>query len=201
MATSVVKLAVSKKKPDFKQPWVLKKQTESSSSACVILFQGKPRLLTNAHAVRFAVLIEACPAGRTKKSVCKVVAYNDRLDLALLVVAKEEVAFFEGLAPLELCAQLPANGSELFLWGFPGSRKANEVCVTKGVVSRVQTRTHSQLVEPCAVVQIDASMNPGNSGGAALSEGKLIGVARSHEGQNRYKKSKNQNHQKHSFTL
>ena len=45
---------------------------------------------------------------------------------------------------------------------------ADNLSVTKGVVSRVCMSTYSHSLEDLLTIQIDAAMNPGNSGGPAI---------------------------------
>ena len=53
------------------------------------------------------------------------------------------------------------------------------ICVTKGVVSRIDTQTYNRYsASALLIAQIDAAINPGNSGGPAVDEeGKVAGVA------------------------
>jgi hypothetical protein len=47
---------------------------------------------------------------------------------------------------------------------------------TIGVVSRVEHHRYAHSGETFLAVQVDAAVNPGNSGGPALSDGKIVGV-------------------------
>ena len=50
--------------------------------------------------------------------------------------------------------------------------------VTRGVVSRIDFRTYSHsAVDSHLTIQIDAAVNPGNSGGPVLQDNKVVGVA------------------------
>lgn len=98
-----------------------------------------------------------------------VIARDEELDLAVLEL---ESSLDD---PLPAAPARPERGDGVFAIGHPlaGSDRARErglggASVTRGIVSAVG-RTH---------VQVDASLNPGNSGGPILDvEGRVVGVA------------------------
>lgn len=54
----------------------------------------------------------------------------------------------------------------------------DNISVTRGVVSRIDTMPYTQGAEDLLVVQIDAAINPGNSGGPVFdTSGHVIGAA------------------------
>ena len=60
--------------------------------------------------------------------------------------------------------------------GYPTG--GDNLCVTKGVVSRVDYEDCPDAWRCRLVIQIDAAVNPGNSGGPALQQdGRCVGVA------------------------
>ena len=54
----------------------------------------------------------------------------------------------------------------------------DNISVTRGVVSRIDTMPYTQGAEDLLVIQIDAAINPGNSGGPVFdTSGHVIGAA------------------------
>lgn len=94
-------------------------------------------------------------------------------DLALLQVDPDEVA---GITPLELAESGTVQPGQMALAIGSPFRQSNSVSV--GVVSGVGRTRVSRLRRPIPnLVQTDAALNPGNSGGPLLnSEGEVIGV-------------------------
>jgi S1-C subfamily serine protease len=128
-----------------------------SSGAAVVL--GDDRAITAAHVVGDADEVTVTIAGRPVTAT--VADRQPGVDLALLT-------FDAGQLPaLDLADQLPAVGTDVFAIGAPTAT----VSVTRGIVSRV---TES---DAGALIQTDAAVNPGNSGGALISsDGTLLGV-------------------------
>lgn len=119
-------------------------------------------VLTNAHVVNEAVLIHVVKAGSTKKERAKVVkgAFSVDLDLAILQI--DNAGFWENISPLTLSPRLPELFSDVMVVGFPAGGR--QVCVTKGVVSRITTSRFAIDGFPSPellAVQIDAAINPG----------------------------------------
>ena len=86
-------------------------------------------------------------------------------------------SFWKGtLSAQELCRDVPALFSEVVCVGYPTG--GDNLCVTKGVVSRVDYEDNPDPWKNRLVIQIDAAINPGNSGGPALvAGGGCVGVA------------------------
>lgn len=96
-----------------------------------------------------------------------VVAGNPEADLAILRIART------GLTPLPILdASAIRQGEDILVIGFPLSTVLGnyDVTVTRGIVSAVR----SQL----GLIQVDAAMNPGVSGGPVVNlRGQVVGVA------------------------
>jgi S1-C subfamily serine protease len=143
---------------------------ESAGSAVVLTAEG--HLITNAHVVGDASRGEAEFADGTVARI-DVVGRDPLSDLAI-VRADREVPGppeYGDAGRLQVGALVVAVGNPL---GLAGS-------VTAGVVSAlgrslpVRSRTATRLIED--VIQTDAALNPGNSGGAlADSRGRVVGI-------------------------
>ena len=82
--------------------------------------------------------------------------------------------FFQGVRPLEL-GDIPRRQDEVEVYGFPEG--GDGLSVTAGIVSRVELGMYARSLRLLLKVQIDAAVNSGNSGGPAISGGKLVGIA------------------------
>jgi S1-C subfamily serine protease len=166
---SVVKLFVVLKEPDFYRPWELAHQQTSGGSACII--EGN-RILTNAHVVANQLLVQALKLGDTKKYAARVLHVDHDTETALLTV--DDPKFFEGTVPVTL-GELPPRHAKVSVYGFPVG--GSELCITAGVVSRIEVRTYTHSQRNLLALQTDAAINPGNSGGPVFMDGQLVGIA------------------------
>lgn len=142
-------------------------------SGCVILHQGQRCLLTNAHVVADASYVEVRKAGNAKKFFAERLKIAHECDLALLGVEDED--FWSDVSPLNF-GSMPSLQDEVSVVGYPLG--GDGVSVTEGVVSRIEIQTYEHSGVDLLAVQIDAAVNPGNSGGPVLNEDSLlIGVA------------------------
>ncbi len=155
--------------PDYKAPWQCR-PTESISGSGVLLEGG--RVLTNAHVVSNAVSIELKRMGLPDRYLAHVEFIDHASDLALLRVEKAE--FATGAEPLSL-GDMPELQAAVNVYGYP--LNAQTVCTTEGVVSRVEYDTYSHAFNMMLMAQLDASINPGSSGGPAVVDGKIVGLA------------------------
>jgi S1-C subfamily serine protease len=166
---SVVKLFTVMKEPNYYRPWELAYQQTSGGSACII--EGH-RILTNAHVVVHQLFVQAVKPGDSKKYTARVLHVDHDRETALLTV--DDPAFFEGTTPVRF-GELPARNAKVTVYGFPIG--GNELCVTAGVVSRIEMRTYTHSQRTLLAMQTDAGINPGNSGGPVFMDGQLVGIA------------------------
>ncbi|MBA3539345.1 MAG: trypsin-like peptidase domain-containing protein [Deltaproteobacteria bacterium] len=166
---SVVKLFTVIKEPSHYQPWELGYQHNSGGSACIV---AGNRILTNAHVVANQLFIQALKPDDSKKYTARVLHVDHDTELALLTV--DDPRFFEGTLPIEL-GDLPPPNAKVAVLGFPVG--GNELCITAGVVSRIEVRTYTHSQRTLLALQTDAAINPGNSGGPVFMNGKLVGIA------------------------
>ena len=170
MRRSVARLEAVSASWDLRMPWNPASLQGGVGTGFII--EGG-RILTNAHVVSNAKQILVEREGEPRKWLARVEHIAHDSDLAIVVV--DDKSFFEGMQPVSFGA-LPKLESVVSLYGFPIGGK--RMSVTKGIISRIDFLpfAHSGLDEHLAI-QVDAAMNPGNSGGPALQDGKVIGVA------------------------
>jgi S1-C subfamily serine protease len=169
---SIIKIYSHDTTPDFATPWQLHKPVLSTSSGFIIDCNGERRILCNSHGVTHSSMVSVRKHGDTRKYHAKVAHIANECDLAILSVDDE--CFWRGLEPLEF-GSLPELQEKVMVLGYPTGGDA--ICVTEGVVSRVDVFEYAHSQSHLLTVQIDASINGGNSGGPALCDGRVVGVA------------------------
>ena len=141
-----------------------KGESPVSGSAFVVAPNGL--LVTALHVVEDAGQISvAFPTGEPQPA--DIVQIDPVNDLALLRIAQTNLVSIDTAGPAETRV-----GEEVIVVGYPLAFEFghNDVTVTRGIVSAVRTQL--------GLIQVDASMNPGVSGGPVLTaSGGLIGVA------------------------
>jgi S1-C subfamily serine protease len=165
---SVVKVFATKRLPDPYQPWTKKSPTDVTGSGVVI--EGN-RILTNAHVVTYAsqVQIQANQAG--DKISATVAAIAPDIDLAVLTL--DDPKFFDAHKPLARRSALPEIKDTVLVYGYPTG--GSSLSITKGIVSRIEFAPY-KLFSSGLRIQIDAAVNPGNSGGPAVSGDTMVGL-------------------------
>ena len=166
---SVVKIFSTARYPDYFKPWTKSAPVDMTGSGVVI--EGR-RILSNAHVVLFAsqVQVQANQAGDKIPATVEAVAVD--MDMAILKL--EDESFFASHPPLPRARNLPEIKDSVVLYGYP--QGGNSLSLTKGIVSRIEFVGYSELAAGLRI-QIDAAVNPGNSGGPAVAGDKMIGLA------------------------
>lgn len=164
---AIVKIYNVAKIPNYLSPWSSSMRSSTGSGAII---EGG-YILTNAHVVANEAFLEVQRYGERKRYIAKVYAVSHQADLALLKV--EDKAFYKGVKPLAF-GSLPKIEQQIVVYGYPMG--GSTLSATIGVVSRIEHNTYVHSGESFLAIQVDAAVNPGNSGGPALSEGKIIGV-------------------------
>jgi S1-C subfamily serine protease len=153
------------------QPWMKKNLSTGLGSGVVI---GKNLVLTNAHVVMDASRISIRLRGSQKDYSARVLYIGYDCDLALLEVTDNE--FTEKTNVLTLSESLPILGSELLVLGFPNGME--NLTVGKGTILRYEKSRYSfSGLDFRNVIKINANIQPGNSGGPAIQNGKVVGLA------------------------
>ncbi len=165
---AVVKIYSTQLVSDYGTPWKAGSSRSVSGSGFVI---PGHRILTNAHVVSDATFIQVRRYGESERVPARVLHVSDEADLALLTV--DEPGFFDSISPLEL-GGLPELRQEILVLGFPLG--GDTLSVTRGVVSRIESQTYVHSSAELLAGQIDSAVNPGNSGGPVLGDGKVVGV-------------------------
>jgi S1-C subfamily serine protease len=135
------------------------------------LWDAQGNIVTNNHVVEGAQRIEVSFGGDTSQSAT-VVGTDPVNDLAVIKVNSVP----EGVRPLELGASAGLKvGQTAIVIGNPFGQF--ERTMTQGIVSAVNRTLQTDTTVLRGVIQTDAAINRGNSGGPLLdSHGRLIGV-------------------------
>jgi S1-C subfamily serine protease len=169
---SVVKLYSTYRGPDFEAPWSRTPPEEYTGSGFVI--EGD-LILTNAHVVEFASQIFVQPPQSADRLRAELVAIAPGIDLAVVRIRRDEerTAFHANHPPLTLTQDLPRIGSTVQAFGYPMG--GEQLSITEGIVSRIEYASY-YLNTFGLRVQVDAALNPGNSGGPVVSNDQVVGV-------------------------
>lgn len=143
----------------------------AEGSGSGFLWDERGYIVTNNHVIEGAQSIEVA-FGSDLVMAAEVVGTDPTNDLAVLKVA----AAPEGVQPVEIGASADLRvGQTTMAIGNPFGRF--ERTMTQGIVSAVNRTVETESTVLRGVIQTDAAVNTGNSGGPLLdSSGRLIGV-------------------------
>lgn len=164
----VVKIHAVHHTPDVLRPWTKNSPQQVKGSGVVI--EGK-RILTNAHVVRYASQIYVQPNQSADRISARVEAITPSMDLAILKLDDE--SFFDKRGTILFAEELPRVKDTVNVYGYPTG--GSELSVTQGIVSRIEYTEYYYQTSGLRI-QVDAALNFGNSGGPAVSNGKLVGL-------------------------
>ena len=164
----VVKIHAVQQSPDLLRPWTRSSPQQVKGSGVVI--DGR-RILTNAHVVRYASQIYVQPNQSASHIPARVEAMTAGMDLAILKLDDE--SFFDKRGTLPFAQELPRVKDSINVYGYPTG--GTELSVTQGIVSRIEYTDYYYQATGLRI-QVDAALNFGNSGGPAVSDGKLVGL-------------------------
>ena len=165
---SVVKIHVTRQAPDLFRPWMRRTSQESSGTGVVI--EGK-RVLTNFHVVQYSREILVQGYQSADKIPATVIAQSPGMDLAILEV--EDESFFDQRPGLDFAETLPAVKDTVNVYGYPVG--GEQLSITEGIVSRIGFEQYYSMNSGLRL-QVDAPLNPGNSGGPAMTSDQMVGL-------------------------
>ena len=166
---AVVKIYTIYNRYDYDEPWQMLGQQRRSGSGCII--SGR-RILTNAHVVGDQTFIQVRRKGMAKKYTAQVEIVAHECDLAILRV--DDNSFFSGIKAVQIGGLVELR-DQVAVYGFP--KGGDKLCITEGVVSRVEHSEYTHSGASLLTCQIDAAINPGSSGGPVIKDDKIVGVA------------------------
>ncbi|MFG0283591.1 MAG: trypsin-like peptidase domain-containing protein [Phycisphaerales bacterium JB039] len=165
---SVVKIFTTSRQPDITRPWSKSRPEEATGTGVVI--EGN-RILTNAHVVNYASRILVQPYQSGERYEAEVIARTECIDLAILSL--EDESFFDKYPAATFADELPRVGSTASAYGYPIG--GDELSITEGIVSRIEY-TQYNFESHGLRIQVDTPLNPGNSGGPATVDDRVIGL-------------------------
>lgn len=169
---SVVKIYATYRGADFESPWTKLPPDEYTGSGFVI--DGE-LILTNAHVVEQSSQIFVQPPQSADRLRAELVAIARGIDLAVIRLRRDSdrETFHADHPALPLKSELPDIGSTVQAYGYPLG--GEQLSITEGVVSRIEYADY--YFETYGLrIQVDAALNPGNSGGPVVMGGEVIGV-------------------------
>jgi hypothetical protein len=137
-------------------------------------------LLTNYHVVEANLINVSVWVGDQEKTHAEVVKYSEQYDLALLkIISATDSAPF-------LFSKEAGQGTGVYAIGFPAAadvlsndtaRTGKDATITDGVISNIRTGQLVAYGPEVTILQINADLNAGNSGGPLVDEkGRVVGV-------------------------
>ncbi|HUR77546.1 MAG TPA: trypsin-like peptidase domain-containing protein [Acidimicrobiales bacterium] len=137
-----------------------------------VIISGAGEILTNAHVVEGASTVKVTLAGEAQAREARVVGADADNDLALLQlsgVSGLRAAVLGDSSEVGVGDDVVAIGNALALRGGP--------TVTRGIVSALERTLDTQETTITGLLQTDASISSGNSGGPLVDAiGKVIGI-------------------------
>lgn len=164
------------------EPSIVSLRVETPEGAAVqgsgFVYTNKGHIITNQHVVENAnkIYVLFSNGTYTEASVVGTDVYTD-----VAVIKSETLP--NHIKPLAIRKTLPNIGETVFSIGTPSGLRDS---MTTGIVSGTERagRTETGFTVP-DMIQTDAALNPGNSGGPLLDEnGYVVGVSRARQGEN-----------------
>jgi serine protease Do len=125
--------------------------------------------VTNNHVVTGAAFVKVRVAGEERPRSAKVLGVSECADLAVIDIEGD------GFPALEWYPGKIRVGLEVYAAGFPLGDP--EFTLTRGIISKARANGDTAWASVENVLEHDANLNPGNSGGPLLdAEGRVVGV-------------------------
>jgi len=166
---SIVKIYSAKQEFDYNEPW--KRGKVKNGSATGFIIEGG-RILTNAHAVSNSKYIQVRFNNTQERIPVSLEFISDDYDLAILKFNDDFKT--NNLVPLKF-GNLPKVREKVSVYGYPLG--GDRLSITQGIISRIQQYKYVHSQQNYTVLQTDAAINSGNSGGPVIIDGLVIGVA------------------------
>ena len=142
---------------------------EGVGSGSGFIIDGSGIAVTNNHVVAGAAFLEVFVPGEDQPRNARILATSECSDLAVIDIDGN------GFQAVSLGVLTPEIGTDVYAAGYPLGDP--EFTLTKGIVSRADTRGDTHLSSVDGVLEHDARINPGNSGGPLFDHtGQVVGI-------------------------
>lgn len=126
--------------------------------------------VTNNHVVTGSAFLQVYVEGEDEPRNAKILGVSECSDLAVIDVEGE------GFPALQWHEGDISAGLDIYVGGFPFFGN-EEFTLTRGIVSKARTKGETNWASVDSVLEIDAVVNPGNSGGPLVdSDGRVVGI-------------------------
>lgn len=172
---AIIKVHSITSPPDRIQPWQHLNQRQGTGSGFIL---SGGMILTNAHIIADSVFVTVTKHNSGIHYQAEVLHVGHECDIAMIRVLDERFydASSDSESPTELeLGDTPDLQDTVTVIGYPTGGES--ISVTEGVVSRIELIPYAHGATKLLGIQIDAAINGGNSGGPALKDGKVIGIA------------------------
>lgn len=146
----------------------ISKDSEGPSSGTAFFIDNKGHILTNHHVIKGCKNKSKIIYNNNEIEI-KLIAKDNNLDLALLKADVKNDYY------IQISNQPPKKLQRIIAAGYPfGKYLSDDIKFTSGIVSSLKG-----IDDNSSLLQIDAALNPGNSGGPVVDEknGELVAVA------------------------
>jgi len=163
---------------------ILSKYYGSSATGSGFVIKNEPGevlIATNDHVVSGNPYSISVWVGENELVDAEIVFTTSAKDLCVLRVTDPI-----DMKPLTLSTEDPQHGAAIYVVGYPGAgdilsdtqaHTSDSVTITDGIISAIRTFTIENGAAPVKLLQVNAAINSGNSGGPLFnSEGVVIGV-------------------------
>lgn len=165
---SIAYIAVQQWTVDHAFPWRIDNIVSGTGSG---VYLGNGQFLTNAHVVQNPQRIQILSENAQHELSAELTFISEESDLAIITTPPQEADKI--FSPIRL-GKKAETGDEVTAIGFPGGLLS--IATTKGVISRIYDDSYAHTGRTLPIIQMDAAVNGGASGGALTINNKLVGI-------------------------
>lgn len=175
LRNSVVQIFVTRGDYNILEPYATPVIREARGSGFLITNEG--HILTNAHVVAGLIRCFVRAEQSENQNIrVELLAICPNKDVAMLKCHSEDLGLLGEYEPMEFTDDHRLDPmSKVMAIGYPLGRE--RIKFTEGITSGYETSDAEGDSGPQSYIQIDAALNPGNSGGPLVNEeGKVVGI-------------------------
>ena len=175
LRNSVVQIFVTRGEYNILEPYATPTIREARGSGFLITDEG--HILTNAHVVAGLIRCYVRSEQSENQNIrVDLIAVCPNKDVAMLKCHPDDLGLLGEYQPMEFADDHHLDPmSKVMAVGYPLGRE--RIKFTEGITSGYETSDAEGDNGPQSYIQIDAALNPGNSGGPLINqEGKVVGI-------------------------